>query len=200
MAFTLGPSVTVLWQNLIALNSTLAQENEEQRAELLRTKNLLQKEMENSKILQANYAIQQQKLAKLCSKMVAVREIVSYEPNIDQDVAAPNIPVIVKVESVKPDSMATEHHNTNSVPLRINVCNECDKKFCSSSSLKRHMVLHSNPEYSCPRCFRKFTRKDYVKRHMQRDHSSSTDDDVHVSSPSNVAAGSPRTTRANKIV
>ncbi|XP_037051611.1 DNA damage-responsive transcriptional repressor RPH1-like isoform X2 [Bradysia coprophila] len=172
MAFTLGPSVTVLWQNLIALNSTLVQENEEQRAELLRTNELLQKEMEKSKILQANYAIQQQKLANLCSKMVAVRQIVSYEPNVDHttNVAASNIPVIVKVESVEPDSMATENNNTNSVPLRINVCNECDKKFCSSYSLKRHMALHLNPEYSCPRCCRKFSRKDYVKRHIKRDH------------------------------
>lgn len=39
----LEASVNVLWQNLIALNASLANENEEQRIKLLHTKQLLEK-------------------------------------------------------------------------------------------------------------------------------------------------------------
>lgn len=39
----LEANINVLWQNLIALNSSILRENEEQRAELLQTKELLQK-------------------------------------------------------------------------------------------------------------------------------------------------------------
>lgn len=47
MAFTLEANINVLWQNLIALNASLLRENEENRAELMQTKELLQKVSHN---------------------------------------------------------------------------------------------------------------------------------------------------------
>lgn len=43
MALRLEASINTLWQNLVALNASLAVENEEQRTELSKTKELLEK-------------------------------------------------------------------------------------------------------------------------------------------------------------
>lgn len=152
--------------------------------------------MEHSKILQEKNAAQQQKMARLCSKMVAVQQLVSFE-SVDDDivtVSATNQPVIMKVESVESaSSSATEYDDTNSVLLPVDVCNECDKKFCSSSSLKRHMMLHEIPTYQCPKCPQKFARKDYVQRHYKRVHRN----DGRVSTQSDISIRQARHTRSN---
>lgn len=149
-------------------------------------------------MLQENNEIQQQKIAKLCSKMVAVRQIVLHEPDDDptMTVTTTNFPVIVKVESVEMDPIATEHDNTGTAVLPVNVCIECDKKFCSSSSLKRHkMAIHLTPKYRCPKCTLRFPRRDYVKKHIQQAH---RDEECSSMKPSisTKSAKSARTTRS----
>lgn len=141
--------------------------------------------MAKTKTLQAEKDYQKQELsmkdqriARLSSKMIAVRQIASQ--GLDDDPittgnTTTTVPIIVKVESVESDytDVVSENGNTTGfVTLPVNVCNECDKKFANSSNLKRHMSLHSAPTIPCPKCPLKFPRNDYMQKHFRSVHTS----------------------------
>lgn len=110
------------------------------------------------------------KVARLSSKLVAVKEIITrLDPEDDA------MPIIVKVETVETNTDNKTMLDIDEVELLtplppVNVCAECEKKFANAQNLKRHMILHKKPTITCPMCPLKFVRGDYMKRHIRRDH------------------------------
>ncbi len=131
-----------------------------------------------NEILKRELSMKDQQIARLSSKMVAVRQIVSPDSadNAINPINTTTMPIIVKVESVESDASDTTHlrsqnwDNSATVVLPVNACYECDKKFTSASGLKRHMVLHAAPAIPCPQCPLKFARTDYIQKHFKRAH------------------------------
>lgn len=101
-----------------------------------------------------------QKIARMNSKMEALKQIISHDSEDDyNEKDAKTSPIIVKVESMQ-----------SSVAAEPNVCGECGIKVSSSTALKRHLLLHKEPTFPCPECSLKFARPDYVERHMRKTH------------------------------
>lgn len=77
--------------------------------------------------------------------------------------------VVKTFESNSDTSYAAE--NLLTISSRKYVCEECDRKFASSTGLKRHKFLHTGVRpYACPICSLNFTRSDYVTRHVNKAH------------------------------
>lgn len=100
----------------------------------------------------------------MISKMVAVRQIMS----LDEDAVPEYSPIIVKVESLHPDTTMPSNGDVNSIMLPVNVCSVCGQKLSSIYGLKRHMLLHVAPTVPCPICPLKYARSDYVKKHIKK--------------------------------
>ena len=50
-------------------------------------------------------------------------------------------------------------------------CDQCEKHFQESSSVKRHMLVHSNVKpFTCEQCRKSFSQKCHLKKHKCRKH------------------------------
>jgi len=53
--------------------------------------------------------------------------------------------------------------------MKVYVCDECPKRFCTALELKRHQLLHSDyRQFSCFLCNATFTSKQCVKKHIMK--------------------------------
>ena len=55
-------------------------------------------------------------------------------------------------------------HNTN----KGWICDRCDSRFGLKQALKRHMICHLPPSFSCSECDKKFVHISHLKSHKKR--------------------------------
>lgn len=89
--------------------------------------------------------------------------------------------LVTQDDEYKPDLVSDVEENANSdldedyVPVvpRKRQCQHCSQSFSCSSSLKRHMLIHSGERpYVCNICSRTFTQSSTLKKHLRRIHKS----------------------------
>ncbi|KAL1139699.1 hypothetical protein AAG570_006677 [Ranatra chinensis] len=64
----------------------------------------------------------------------------------------------------------TTHHTPRSLQLHRYKCKHCNKAFCHSSGLSRHLLLHSGVSYTCQICRKSFSDGSSFKRHRMKMH------------------------------
>jgi len=69
----------------------------------------------------------------------------------------------------QPDA-ASAPEATTSRPFGRNDCCLCFKRFCSISSLRRHLFTHAGMKYSCTLCDKSFTQSNNLKLHVKFKH------------------------------
>ena len=50
------------------------------------------------------------------------------------------------------------------------ICSYCDKKFPTSTNLRRHEKVHQGHKFSCPHCSTTFTQTGDLKKHVRKAH------------------------------